>query len=70
MSDTDGAYRMNVIRLLPWHFTIVVIHWLYFNNKNKYLQKYGGETSQEMCTLNITDMRNGEKLMRIVSSDR
>jgi len=34
------------------------------------LQKYGGETSQEMCIPNITDMRDGEKLIRIVSRDR
>jgi len=34
------------------------------------LQKYGEETSQEMCTLNITGMRDGQKLIRIVSCDR
>jgi len=37
---------------------------------DKYLQNYDGETSQKMCTLNITDMRDGGKLIRIVSSDR
>jgi hypothetical protein len=34
---------------------------------DKYLQNYDGETSQKMCILNITDMRDGEKLIRIVS---
>ena len=34
------------------------------------MQNYDGETSWKMCTLNITDIGVGEKMIRIVSSDR